>query len=252
MRLTPAGEELFTRAERIVRDTRTAWESVRMHDGVPRGLLRVSLPPTTPAIHAYILEFIAAYPEVQMVVSVDARHVDLQAEGVDVAIRVGKVQRESVIARRIWNCPVWAVATPTYLEQRGTPHNLNDLAGHTCITTFDGEGLHHPRWPVVGGGSVDVTSMLVCGDIALLERALLSGVGIAMFPEDLMWEALHSGELVRVLPEQLCGNVCAYAVYADREYMLPQLRAFIDGLVGHMEQLLAGRVPPRRRFDNGD
>lgn len=249
MRLTPAGEALFERAHRIVEDTRSAWEAVRMHDGVPRGLLRVSLPPSVPAIHGYILEFAAACPEVRLVVSVDARHVDLQAEGVDVAIRVGEVRRESVIARRIWSCPAWAVAAPAYLERRGRPQSLDDLADHACITTFDGEGVHRPRWPTADGGAVDVTSPLVCGDIALLERAVRAGLGVAMFPEDLMWDALHSGALVRVLPEALRGEARAYAVYADREYVLPQMRAFIDGLVEYMQRLLTERVPARRRFD---
>ena len=81
---------------------------------------------------------------------------------------------------------------------------------------------------------MDVASKLVCGDIALLERAVRAGLGIAMFPKDLMWEALHSGELVRVLPEKLRGEVSACAVYANREYVLPQMRAFMDGLRRHM------------------
>lgn len=249
MRLTPAGDALFARANRIVQDTRSAWEAVRMHDGVPRGLLRVSLPPSAPAIHDYIVAFIATYPEVELVVSVDARHVDLQAEGVDVAIRVGKVRHESVIVRRIWACPVWAVATPAYLAERGHPRDLADLAEHACITTFDGEGVHLPRWPTTGGGAVDVVSRLVCGDIALIERAVRGGLGIAMFPEDLIWDALHSGELVRVLPDRLRGDASASAVYADREYVLPQMRAFIDGLVEHMQRLRAQRVPARHPFE---
>ncbi len=248
MRLTPAGEALFERAHRIVEDTRSAWEAVRMLDGVPRGLLRVSLPPSVPAIHGYIVEFVEACPEVRLVVSVDARHVDLQAEGVDVAIRVGEVRQESVIARRIWACPVWAVAAPGYVARRGLPRDLAELAEHACITTFDGEGVHRPRWPTVGGGAVDVESALVCGDIALLEQAVRAGLGIAMFPEDLGWAALHSGALVRVLPAVLRGEARAYAVYADREYVLPQMRAFIDGLVAYMERLLTQRVPVGQRF----
>jgi len=145
---------------------------------------------------------------------------------------------------------VWAVAAPAYLERRGRPRDLEDLDDHACITTFDGEGVHRPRWPTAGGGAVDVASSLVCGDIALLERAVHAGLGIAMFPEDLVWGALHSGALVRVLPDQLRGAARAYAVYADREFILPQMRAFIDGLVEYMEALLAERVPAQRPLED--
>ncbi len=243
MRLTSAGEELFGRASRIVTDTSMAWDATRMHDGVPRGVLHVSLPPSVPALHAYIVEFLEAYPEVQVVVTVDARHVDLQAAGVDVAVRVGEVQRESVIVRRIWSCPVWAVASPDYLERSGRLLDIADLAEHACITAFDGEGVHQPRWPMLDGTAVGITSRLACADIALLRRAALSGVGIAMLPEDLIWESLASGELVRVLPGLLRGEAIARVVHADREYMPRQLRAFIDGLVAYMEALRDERAP---------
>lgn len=249
MRLTAAGEDLYGRAQRIIKDTRTAWEAARMHDGIPRGLLHVSLPPSAPALRTYIVEFLATYPEVQMVVSIDARHVDLQARGIDVAIRVGEVRRESVIVRRIWSCPVWAVATPEYLERSGSPSTLQSLTEHACITTFDGEGMHRSRWPLADGGRVDVASRLACGDIALLEEAVYAGAGIAMLPEDLIWQSLHSGRLVRVLADQLRGEVTAHAVYDDQEYVSPQLRAFIDGLVQYMSRQLEQRIPAGRRFN---
>lgn len=252
MRLTQAGEELWGRASRIVNDTRAAWEAVRMQDGVPRGLLRVSLPPNVPAIHAYIADFMATYPEVQLVISVDARHVNLHAESIDVAIRVGDIKQESLIVRRIWSSPVWAVATPEYLGRRGYPGSVEELTEHACMTSFDGDGVHHPRWPLRAGGFIEVPSTFACGDIALLEHTLRAGLGIAMLPEDLIWEALHAGELVRVLPNKLRGDATAHAAYLDRDYVLPQLRVFVDGLVEHMARLLRERSPSRRRFDFDD
>ncbi len=257
MRLTQAGEALYGRAARIVRDTRTAWEAVRMQDGIPRGLLRVSLPPSTPVIHDYIVEFVTRYPEIELVVTVDPRHVDLQAEGIDVAVRVGPIRQPSAVARRIWSSAVWAFASPAYLQEHGEPKTVEDLAAHRCIATFDGEGVPRPRWPLrltasaspeVNAAShaatIPITSRLVCGDIALLQRAIEAGRGIGMLPEDLAWQGMQTGVLVRVLPDALRGEVSASAVYLDREYVLPQMRVFIDGLVEHMRVQRASRAGP--------
>lgn len=235
MRLTPAGEALHVRADRIVRDTRAAWEAVRTLDGVPRGVLRVSLPPSTPALHDYVVAYAARYPEVELVVTVDARHVDLQAAGIDVAVRVGPVTAERVIARQVWRSPVSAFAAPAYLARAGTPSCATELTAHRCITAFDGDGVHRPVWPRAAAGPLEVHSALACGDIALLERALRAGLGIGMMPDAMVAEAVKAGALVRVLPGVIGGHTWASAVYLDRTYVLPQTRAFIDGLVAHMQ-----------------
>lgn len=224
----------MTRADRIISDTQTAWEEVMAKDGVPRGLLRVSLPPSAPVLHDYIVNFMHKYPEVQMVVSVDARHVDLAAEGVDVAVRVGAPQPKHVLRQEVWRSSIGAVAGADYLKKHGTPHTKADLASHSCITTFDGTGVRSPRWPLRAGGTIEVPGHRVLGDIALTKKAVLSGLGIALLSEGRMQHELASGQVVRVLPKVIGAEAAAYAVYLDREYLPPQLQVFIAGLKTHM------------------
>lgn len=192
LQLTPAGEELLGRASRIVEDTHAAWEAVKMLDGVPRGLLRISLPPNVPAIHRYIVGFIKGYPEVELNVAVDSRHVDFAAAGVDLAIRVGEIKDTSLVVRRIWRSAIVAVASPQFLSRHGPPRSTEELREMSCLTTFDGEGIHAPRWPLRGGGTLSVSSQFACGDIALLKHALLEGLGIGLFAEDLIAEPKYS------------------------------------------------------------
>lgn len=238
LKLTPAGETLMVRADRIISDTRTAWEEVRAVDGVPRGLLRISLPPSAPVLHDYIVHFMRDHPEVEMVVSVDARHVDLAMEGVDLAIRVGTPKSKHLMKQEIWRSQMCAIATVDYLERNGTPATESDLATHTCITTFDGSGVQAPRWPLYNGGSIEVPDNRVLGDVALIKKAVLGGIGIALVSQSRMQHELDSGQVVKVLPKVIGSDVTAYAVFLDRQYLPPQLQAFIEGLKTHMNTSL--------------
>lgn len=234
LKLTSAGEALMARADRIISDTRTAWEEVRAVDGVPRGLLRISLPPSAPVLHDYIVEFMHKYPEIEMVISVDARHLDLAAGGIDLAIRVGPPSSKHLIAQEVWRSQMWAVAATDYLDRCGNPASAEDLANHRCITMFDGSGVRSTVWPLTTGGTIEVPDQLVLGDIALLKKAVLSGIGIALVSEARMRPELGAGQVVKVLPEVIGSEAIAYAVYLDREYLPTQLQLFIEGLKTHM------------------
>ncbi len=99
-----------------------------------RGTLRVSVPPDAGRIlTAVLLSFLAAHPHVQLEVEGAARHVDLVAEGFDVAIRGGPIEDESLVVRRILTTRVGLFASRAYLDAHGTPTALEELAGHACI-----------------------------------------------------------------------------------------------------------------------
>lgn len=236
LQLTPAGDALMARADRIISDTRIAWEEAQAADGAPRGLLRVSLPPSAPALHDYIIDFIKQYPEVEMVVSVNARHVDLASEGIDLAIRVGAPTSKHLASHEVWTSKMWSVASPAYLDRAGTPTAVTDLANHTCITMFDESGIRSARWPLEDGSVVDVPSQLVLGDLALVKKAVLADVGIALVSEDRMRDELDCGQVLKVLPGVVGGQATAYAVHLDREYMPRQLQVFVEGLKAHMRR----------------
>lgn len=235
MRVTPAGEELFRRAQRVLRDTTDTWDAVRVHDDRPRGLLRVSLPPNTPIFLEFILQFVKEYPEVELLVSSDARHVELLSEGIDVAIRIGDVQDPNLIARRIWRSKNLAVAARSYVEQFGLPQTVEELSEHACMRTFDGTWQPSSLWPLRNGDRVEVSGGLMCNDISLLIRAANEGLGIAILPKDLIQSALTSGDLVPVLESEVGNETHGHVVYVERDFLLPQLRAFVDDLVDYLQ-----------------
>ncbi len=171
--LTHAGEELLRRAKRVVADADEAWDAVRRLDDTPRGLLRVSMAGS----HFLTLftDFLCDFPEVRLEVQSTTRHVDLLAESVDVAMRIGPVKDQDLIARRLHTDRLIVVAAPEYLNRMGTPQKATDLTKHICIVGFAGEWTPNNIWPLWKGGTISVGGRLSANEIGLIREAAIEG-----------------------------------------------------------------------------
>ncbi len=232
MALTDAGEALYARARAVLAAVSDAEASVRRSDDVVRGMLRVSVPPFgTDSFGAMIAEFIARYPDVRLELDATTRHVDLVSGGHDVAVRAASQLPPGLIARKLARTRIVAVASPAYLAQRGTPKRAAELATHSCLVGFSlGE---HPstHWPLLRGGQVRVEAEVASNDIRLLQNLALRDRGIAMLPMPMIYDDVVRGALVPVLPERLGGESQVAVVYAEREFVPPAVRAFVDAVV---------------------
>jgi len=236
--LTPPGKALYAKARGVVHTAREAEAEVRRHDGIPRGLLRVAVPTAIPAglLAGWTAEFCGLYPEVHVeYVAIDGP-VDLIGAGFDVALQPA-VTDASLIARTLVNTRLVAVASPEYLGSRGTPQRLSDLADHDCILGHRDGVAPERTWPLLAGGSVEVSGTLRANQMGLrLELAKLH-LGITLVMES--GTDLASGDVVRVLPE-LVGRLERVAlVWPDRTFLEPKVRAFVD--------LLSARIAETRR-----
>ena len=236
MKLTQQGELLYERARHVVHAVRVAEAAVQRLDDVPRGLLRVLVPPRVPAptFTEWLAEFLQAYPEVSLdVVGMDA-HIDLVAEGFDVALRYGEIEDTSLVSRTLVVNTEIAVASPHYLETRGVPTTAADLADHDCVVGYGGNNLPNPRWPLVEGGSATVAGKLMTNHIDLGLEAARRGLGIALVIDRVAKDLIDSGELVWVLPGIVGRRDQARLVYPDREFLDPKVRAFVDFIVSRV------------------
>ncbi|MEZ4410645.1 MAG: LysR family transcriptional regulator [Polyangiales bacterium] len=232
MALTDAGEALYARARVVLAAVRDAELSVRRSDEAVRGLLRVSAPPrATDSFGAMVSDFLTRFPEVRLELDMSARHVDLIAEGYDLAIRAASELPPGLVARRLLRSRQVAVATPAYLAEKGAPKRVTELAKHACLVGF--ERGEHPvtHWPMLRGGKVRVEPTLASNALEVIHAAALAGRGIAMLPLMVVYDDLEAGRLAAVLPERLGSDVHIAAVYPDREFVSPALRAFIDAVV---------------------
>lgn len=231
--LTPAGEELSRRARRIVADASAAWDAVRRLDDVPRGLLRVST--TGSVLDELFVQFVAEFPEVDLEVRETTRHVDLIGEGVDVAVRFGTVRDPNLIVRKVASGRRVVVGSPDYLRRRGHPADPAELREHDCVVDFGGDFAPRRTWPLLAGGAVEVTGPLAGNATRLLAQAARSGLGLALLPWPLVADDVRSGALIVVLESSVGADASASLVYADREYIDPKVRVFVDRAVPVLE-----------------
>jgi DNA-binding transcriptional LysR family regulator len=236
--LTDEGMELYRHARSIVDAVQAATAAIRARDDVPRGLLRVSLPPGGTGERGFgsmVSEFLEAYPEVRLEVLATTRHVDLVAEGFDVAIRAGDVGQSSLMSRRVVGTSLVACASPAYLAREGKVQDVAELSHRDCLVFFDRGEVPMKRWPLRDGGSVPVQVRLACNDLHALSDAAQAGIGIAMLPETFVRQQFAAGTLTPVLRDVVGVKGAIWIVFSEKRLMLPRVRAFIDHVVDWIE-----------------
>jgi len=222
---------------------------VRRTDDAVRGDLRVSVPPMSGmGFGAMICDFMRRYPEVRLHVHTTTQYVDLQRGGYDLALRASTELEPGLVARTLTRAPLLAFASPAYLAAHGTPRTRRDLRHHRCLMGFARGELPQTHWPS-SRGTFQVEGALFANDVELLCDAAVAGLGIALLPWRLAEPHLASGALVPVLPDAIRAESQLSVVYKEREFMSPQLRAFIDALVAWVSitfVLQAGAPRPKR------
>ncbi|MBQ0943036.1 LysR family transcriptional regulator [Ideonella sp. 4Y16] len=185
--------------------------------------------------------FLEAHPEVDIQLRLGDRNVNLIEEHVDLALRIGALPDSNLVA-----IPVGAVrrvvcASPAYLARHGTPHSLDDLASHRCIS-FDGlEAADAWTFADTAGQKrrVPVCSRLVVSTADAAIDAALLGLGLTRVLSYQVAAALHAGTLQRVLVDQEPPAVPASLIYPGQGRLPMKTRAFIDAAVGPLRERLA-------------
>lgn len=229
---TRAGENLYKRVRPALEALREAEAIVREMDDVPRGLLRVALPPSLATQLAPTLEsFVARYPEVQLEVLSSNRYVDLKAEHFDVAIRAGVLRDSDLVARRLLRTDVFPMASPNYVEEHGMPETTRVIGKHACLLGFDASERPATRWPLREGGWLRVQGRYISNDRSLLISAAVAGRGIALLSTFNAREELASGALVPVLAEHIGSPIGLFVVYPEQSGVAPKVRVFVEEVV---------------------
>lgn len=241
--LTRPGDELYARASRVVESAAAAEAAVRRLDGVPRGLLRVSVPTQMPQalLARWLMQFLEAWPEVRLDLVATDRHPDLVADGVDVAFLLGPVEAGSLVVRVLASDRHLAVASPAYLAAHGAPACPAALVRHTCIVGHRSDGRPVERWPLASGEWLPVSGRLMVGQLGLCRAAALQGFGVTLLPERMTRADVEAGRLVVVLGESVGRSEQVCLAYPERAFIDPKVRAFVDFLSAEVAQARARR-----------
>jgi LysR family transcriptional regulator for bpeEF and oprC len=231
--VTPAGQDYYEDTLRILQDLDFAEERVAVGQSAPSGLVRVTLSPAfgRMLVIPRLAAFREAFPDVSVEMEVSGRHIDLIEEGMDVAIRIGRLSDSALVARRIGDMRMITLASAGYLSRHGTPKTLDELSHHQRIGYvyqgnivgwgFDVDG----RQVTVDGGGAFRTN-----DAEHVRGAVLAGLGIAHHASWLFTDVLASGEVVRVLDEYAPPTFPINAVTAAGRRMPSRVRHFIEFL----------------------
>lgn len=231
---TEAGQAYYDRLRPLLEDYDSLEAQVREATHAPRGRLRLSAPLTfgvvelTPALN----DFASRYPEIDLEVSFADRVVNLVDEGFDMAVRIGRPEDSSLIARKLCDVRLVVVAAPAYLGRNPALATPDDLAHHTCIidTNFREPG----RWPFQIAGTerlFPVQGRMRFSNAEACLTAAEAGLGLACLPAFVAGAALRSGRVRQVLSDFEVEPFGVHTLYPHSRHLAAKVRVLVDHLV---------------------
>lgn len=230
VRITDVGARLEQRLRAVIELMHEAQAQAAEGASEVRGTLRLALPaamgrrwlgPMLPA-------FLEAYPHVEIIADYSERLVDIIDEGFDAAIRIGDLDDNRLIARKLSDHRRILCASPAYIEQHGMPRTPKELANHNCLR-FSGLASF-PQWRLHHGDAVQTVTPkgnLTANDSESLLAAACAGAGILGAGDWLMSRDIAAGKLLQVLPEwQLDGAGGVYLVRPSAKFPSAVVVAF--------------------------
>ncbi len=232
VRLTDAGALLLERAEGPRRDLREALECLAEDSDSPRGRIRITLPADLARLWlaSPLAAFAARHPDIRLELSLTGRLVDLVEEGFDLAIRVGRPQSATLIARRLAVLPTGLYASPSCLAGLLPLAHPRDLEAVNAIV-LTGRSADR-SWSLSRAREkteIAPRGNLEADDLGTLISLVASGAGVALLPVPLVAGSQEAGRVVRVLPGWNGPEAPVYAVFLSRRMPL-RLRLLLDHL----------------------
>ncbi len=202
----------------------------------PRGLLRVSAPTTwgSCVLAPQLAGLLRAQPQLNVELDLSNRRVDLIEDGFDVAIRVGPLPSQEVVARPLPPYAMSLCAAPSYLRRRGTPRTPADLEGHDCLSHLAWRGGH--GWQLANGEQVDWEARLTCNDGVALREAAVAGAGLVLQPTALLAGEIAAGRLKPLLRDYLPEPRPMHLIYLPDRRPRPRLQCFVDFVMTTLAQ----------------
>ncbi len=234
--ITEFGERILEHARRLLEETEAASAMALHRQGVPRGVLRVSMPPDFVELDLtpFLLQFAASYPEVRLELDLSPRRVDLLAERFDLAVRVASrlPDDSTLVARKLCELENGLYASPAYLARYGIPEQPQDLLEHVGLRLIGGNGDALPwrlahgaeQWEGMPDGPLAANSPRLQRDLAR------HGMGIVGIDDRFAQHWVEQGLLKRVLPDWALPTVTIWCVTPGRRLLPARTTAFIEML----------------------
>ena len=239
--LTEAGRSYVAACKRILEDLSEVERAATGEYSAPKGDLVVTAPIVFGRLHVLpvTLDFLKAYPDIDVRILLADRVFNLLEENVDLAVRIGALPDSSLVASRIGSVRHVVCASPAYFAERGTPRTPGALGEHDCVTF---EGFASPdEWVFTTGKStmsVAVRSRLSVTTAEAAVDAAVAGSGIARVFSYQIASASRAGALAVALRDFEPAPVPVSLVYSGQPLLPLKLRAFLDFAAPRLKQRL--------------
>lgn len=248
LNLTPDGAAYYERCVRILADIEETETAFHEGNKKPRGRLRIDMPPSIGKLMLLpsLPDFRARYPDIDLVIGMGDKPVDLIQEGVDCVLRVGTLQDSSLVARRIGVFQGVTCASPAYLERHGEPHTLEELQNHMAVNYFSsrtGRVIDMDFMVNEQPTEIKVPSTIAVNDAEAYMSCGVDGYGIIQPARFMALPYLRSGQLKEILPQWKPQPMPISAVYPHNRHLSSKVRVFVEWVAEIFERcpLLQGQ-----------
>jgi DNA-binding transcriptional LysR family regulator len=234
VQLTEDGRQFLARAEQLVKDAEELAAMFQAPSNL-RGRVRIDLPTQLGREHVIprLPAFLAAHPQLELLLSTSDRRVDVLREGFDCVVRVGKLADSALVARRLGVLPMVNLASPSYLKRFGEPKTLADLQRHWLVHYSQGLGGDSPTFEYRDGkvySELPMRSLITVNGTDAYRAACLAGLGIIQAPRLGARSGLAAGDLVEVLSEFPCEPMPVSLVQTHASRARRPVRAVVNWL----------------------
>lgn len=237
LELTEAGRAFYERAKAARAALEEAQAEVGHASDDASGVVRLSLPNDAYPMAELLARFSAAHPNIQLELVVTNRQVHLVEEGIDLALRAGKLDDSSLIARKLAQSDLGLFASSEYLKKHGAPKKLEQLSDHEVILFRGRQGKARIR--LTRGEEereVTVRGPLSVDDLGFMRALVARGSGIGLLPIFITTSCAKKGHLTgfeRVLPDWGVSGGGVHLVMPASKYVPARVRLLADFIAGN-------------------
>nr|WP_315593613.1 LysR family transcriptional regulator [uncultured Cupriavidus sp.] len=225
-KLTEAGIRLYEHANRGIELLVEGEQAVVSDQALLKGRLRLSLPQTFEPWWEVLSIFQQHYPNVRLHVYTTERRVDLIEDGIDVALRVGSIAHDALVARRMLSYRHVLVASPKLVAKLGTPKSPDDLHRYPCAIWGFG-GISNGRWRL-GEHDIQPDAVLSANDYAHLRHCAIAAEVVTELPPFLAAQCIRAGQLVPLLPTHPFPEQQVSLLYPSHRHPSAIVRTYLD------------------------
>lgn len=227
--VTDAGKMFYQHCRQALDGLEEAEQTLTNLQSTPRGKLKITAPTTygENKVIPLVNDFIAQYPELDVDCRLTNQKVDLIEAGFDLAIRMGKLEDSSMIARPLSSRHQYVCASPAYLARNGAPLLLSELDQHNCLKGT----LEYWRFQEDGQErNIRVNGNLSCNSGQALRDAALKGLGVVQLPDYYVRDDIEQGALMPLLQQYQPEEEGIWALYPHNRHLSPKVKMLVEYL----------------------